>query len=46
LNPVRKWLVKRPEEWQWSGYNNLDRAMVAACPIRIDDVRLPLGDRA
>ena len=45
LNPVRKGLVKRPEEWRWSSYNNLalDKATVAACPIQIDYVRLPLG---
>jgi hypothetical protein len=45
LNPVRKNLVKRPEDWRWSSYNNfaLDKATVAACPIQIDDVRLPLG---
>lgn len=37
--------VKRPEDWRWSSYNNfaLDKATVAACPIQIDDVRLPLG---
>jgi REP element-mobilizing transposase RayT len=48
LNPVKKGLVKRPEEWRWSSYNNfaLEKATVAACPIQIDDVRLPLGYRA
>ena len=48
LNPVKKGLVKRPEEWRWSSYNNfaLDKATVAACPIQIDYVRLPLGYRA
>lgn len=47
LNPVRRGLVKRPEEWQWSSYNNfsLDKAVVATCPIRIDYVRLPEGYR-
>ena len=46
-NPVRRGLVKRPEDWRWSSYNNfaLDRATVAACPIEIDDVRLPYGYR-
>ncbi len=31
--------------WRWSSYNNfvLDKATVAACPIQIDYVRLPLG---
>jgi len=45
FNPVRKGLVKRPEDWRWSSYNNyaLDKATVAACPIQIDYVQLPLG---
>ena len=40
LNPVRKGLVKHPEEWKWSSYNNfsLDCSLVACCPIRIDFV--------
>ncbi len=48
LNPVRKGLVKRPEDWRWSSYNNfaLDKATIAACLIQIDYVRLPLGYRA
>jgi len=43
LNPVRKGLVKRPEDWRWSSYNNfsLDPPTVRDCPIRIDYVRLP-----
>jgi REP element-mobilizing transposase RayT len=47
MNPVRKGLVKRPEDWRWSSYNNfaLDKATVAACPIQIDYVRLPEGYR-
>jgi hypothetical protein len=47
-NPVRKGLVKRPEDGRWSSYNNfaLDKATVAARPIQIDDARLPLGYRA
>jgi hypothetical protein len=38
-------LVKRPEDGRWSSYNEfvLDKATVAACPIQIDYVRLPLG---
>ena len=42
-NPVRRGLVKRPEDWRWSSYSNfsLDRAKVEGCPIRIDFVRLP-----
>ena len=48
LNPVRQGLVKRPEDRRWSSYNNLamERATVAACPLQIDCVRLPLGYRA
>ena len=48
LNPVRKGLVKRPEDWRWSSYNNfaLDKATVAACPIQIDYAHLPPGYRA
>jgi REP element-mobilizing transposase RayT len=47
LNPVRRRLVKRPQDWRWSSYNNfaLDKATVAACPIQIDYVRLPEGYR-
>jgi len=38
LNPVKKGLVERPEDWRWSSYNNsaLDKATVAACPKQID----------
>jgi hypothetical protein len=45
---VKKGLVNRQEDWRWSSYNNfaLDKATVAACPIQIDYVRLPLGYRA
>jgi len=37
-NPVGKGLVKKPEEWIWSSYNNFafDRFRVAQCPIQID----------
>lgn len=43
LNPVRKGLVKRPEDWRWSSYDNfaLEKPRVAACPIQIDYVRMP-----
>jgi hypothetical protein len=36
-------LVKRPEDWRWSSYNNysLDPPTVERCPIRIRYVRLP-----
>jgi hypothetical protein len=45
LNPVRKGLASKPEEWLWSSYNNfaLDKGQVRGCPIPIDYVRLPLG---
>jgi hypothetical protein len=48
LNPVRKGLVKRPEEWRWSSYNNfaLDKDQVARCPMQIDYVHLPESYRA
>jgi hypothetical protein len=48
LNPLRKGLVGKPEDWRWSSYNNfaLDKVIVAACPIRIDYVRLPDAYRA
>ena len=48
LNPVRGGLVKRPQDWRWSSYNNfaLDQASVASCPIQIDYVSLPEGYRA
>jgi putative transposase len=48
MNPVRKGLVKRPEDWRWSSYNNfaLDKTVVAACPIQVDYVHLPPGYRA
>ena len=47
-NPVRKGLVKRPEDWRWSSYNNfaVDAKVVAACAIAIDYVRLPETYRA
>jgi hypothetical protein len=55
LNPVKKGLVRRGSHGQcspdrgffgrWSSCNHFasDKATVAACPIQIDDVRLPLG---
>ena len=48
LNPVKKGLVKRREDWRWSSHNNLalDKATVAACPIQVGYVQLPLGYRA
>jgi REP-associated tyrosine transposase len=48
LNPVRRGLVAKPEEWDWSSYNNfaLDKAVVAACPLQVDYVHLSEGYRA
>jgi hypothetical protein len=46
--PLRYPLVKRPENWRWSSYNNfaVDAKIVAGCPIEIDYTRLPEGYRA
>jgi putative transposase len=43
LNPVRKGLVARAEDWKWSSYNNyaLESWRVADCPMQVDYVRLP-----
>ena len=43
LNPARRGLVAKPEEWRWSSHNNfaLDKTTVAGCPIQIDYARLP-----
>ena len=48
LNPVRKGLVSKPEEWRWSSHKNfaVEKASVAGCPIRVDYVLLPEGYRA
>ncbi len=48
LNPVRKNLVRRAEEWRWSSYNNfaVDKATAEDCPIQMDRVWLPEGYRA
>jgi hypothetical protein len=45
---MRKGLVKRLEDWRWSGYSNLslDKATIAACRNQSDEVRLLLGYRA
>ncbi|MGD0011494.1 MAG: hypothetical protein ABSE93_23515 [Terriglobia bacterium] len=45
---MRKGLTKRLGDWGWSSdnYFALDKATVTACPIQIDEVRLPLGYRA
>ena len=43
LNPVRKGLVAKREDWFWSSYNNfaLDQTAVARCPIQFDYAHLP-----
>jgi putative transposase len=48
MNPVRKGLTEKPEQWRWSSYNNfsLEPSLVAACPIHIDYVHLPDDCRA
>jgi REP element-mobilizing transposase RayT len=48
FNPVRKGLVKHPDQWRWSSYNNFsfERSKVAECPIQIDYLRLPEDYRA
>lgn len=48
MNPVRKGLINKPEQWRWSSYNNfsLDKSIVASCPIPIDYVHLPDNYRA
>ncbi|MGD0010986.1 MAG: hypothetical protein ABSE93_20905 [Terriglobia bacterium] len=48
MNRARKGLLKPPEDWRWSTYNNLalDMATIAPSPIQIDGVRLPLAYRA
>ena len=48
MNPVRKGLIEKPEQWRWSSYNNfsLDPSIVAACPIQVDYVHLPDNYRA
>ena len=47
MNPVRKGLIEKPEQWHWSSYNNfsLDKSIVASCPIQIDYVHLPANYR-
>ena len=43
LNPLRKGLAAKPEDWRWSSYDNyaLDKKLVITCPIQIDYVQLP-----
>jgi hypothetical protein len=48
LNPVRKGLMSKPDEWRWSSYSNftLNKALLADCPIQIDYVTLSEQYRA
>lgn len=48
LNPVRRGLVIKPEDWHWSSCRSfaLDESTRRACPIRIDYVSLPDSYRA
>lgn len=43
MNPVRRGLVKRREEWAWSSNNHyaLDQGQVSRCRVQIDHVDLP-----
>jgi len=47
-NPVRRGLVKRPEEWKWSSaveYAGVDAAeQEGQCGLAIDRVRLPADE--
>jgi putative transposase len=42
FNPVRRGLVKRPEEWRWSSWRNfaVEESGQQGCPIQIDYVSL------
>ncbi len=50
LNPVRRGLVKRPEQWKWSSfpeYAGVDAAeQDSRCGLTIDRVRLPADEEA
>jgi hypothetical protein len=50
LNPVRRGVVKRPEQWKWSGfpeYAGVDAAeQESRCRLTIYRVRLPADERA
>ena len=50
LNPVRRGLVKQPEQWRRSSYREyagLDGAeQERQCALKIDRVRLPADQRA
>ncbi len=50
LNPVRRGLVERPEQWKWSSfpeYAGVDAAeQESRCGLAIDRVRLPADEKA
>jgi putative transposase len=50
LNPVKRGLVKRPEEWKWSSfpeYEGVDASeQQSRCGLIIDRVRLPADENA
>jgi putative transposase len=50
LNPVRRGLVKRPEEWKWSSFPECAGVGAAEeqtrCGLTIDRVRLPADETA
>ena len=50
LNPVRRGLVKRPEDWKWSSVHEYAFAALPEArhqpPLRIDGVRIPADERA
>jgi putative transposase len=50
LNPLRRGLVKRPEDWKWSSVHEYAFPAVPEArhepPLRIDRVRIPADERA
>jgi len=50
LNPLRRALVKRPEDWKWSSVHEYAFPAVPEArhqpPLRIDRVRIPADERA
>jgi hypothetical protein len=50
LNPVRAGLVSRPEDWQWSSYNEYAgmsaEGQYERCGLIADRVRMPSDPRA
>jgi hypothetical protein len=49
-NPLRRGLVKRPEDWKWSSVHEYAFAALPEArhqpPLRIDGVRIPADERA